>query len=184
MPCLPRGLAIAGSLLLTLTLAAGVAAQGWRPASVDVSDAEWIKRLDARLAPIHGKLADTVELVGTASDREADAYLVILQEQAVRGILVLDGLEPAPTCARDYMAAERVMFLQFGDLGDAWVQYRAGSQQAAAEVGALAQSAIHLLRQYGDTLRNATTCGVPAPEPSPVASHVPATTATPAQESE
>src|SRR5688572_21891113 len=105
MPCLPR---IAAALLAVLLLAAPVAAQGWRPAVESQTDAEWLTQLDARLAPVHGMLRDTLEIIGGATLPEQDAYLVIIQAQAAKGILILDAMEPAPACALDYMAIERV----------------------------------------------------------------------------
>lgn len=144
-----------------------VHAEGWRP-EVDIeTDAEWLTRLDKRLAPVHASLAANLELIGIAgTDAEVDAYVTLIQEQARKGIGILDSMEPARACSRDYFATERVLFLMFGDSVDAFRQFRAGSSQASAEVSALVPAAAYILSEYGDTIRADVTCEVAEPEPT------------------
>lgn len=155
--------------LLLLALAAPViAAPGWRTAPTVESDADWLARLDRRLVPIHGTIADTLALLNTVvmSDAEIDAYVTVLQEQAKRGIFVLDDMEPARLCAIDYAAVERTLFLLWGDAGDSWRAYRAGSGEAQAEVAAMIPAAAFLLGDYGQRVHDTSTCTPPPPKPT------------------
>ena len=159
---------LAAVLALTIAGAARAEHTGWRPdAKPELSDAEWLERLDARLAPVHGSLVDTLALVDGGSPAERDAYIVIIQEQAAKGIRILDELEPARACARDYVALERVMLLMWGDAADSYRQAQAGSSQAAGEVQALVPAAGYILREYADRVRLSTVCGTPEPAPTP-----------------
>lgn len=166
----------------TLALAVPAYGQGWRPeVAPEPTDAEWLSRLDAKLAPIHGTLSDTLALVDMGNEVERDAYIVIIQAQAAKGLTILDTAGVPPSCATDYVALERVMLLLFGDSADAWAQYRAGSSQAAGEVGSLVTAAVYFLNTYGDRLRLGA-CETPEPEPSALPSSAPSRTATPISE--
>jgi hypothetical protein len=176
------GTRVGGALLAILLLAAPVAAEGWRPAVESETDAEWLTTLDARLAPVHGTLNDTLALLGSGTEAERDAYVTIVQENAAKGLRILDLAEPAPACARDYVAVERVMFLMFGDTADAFRQFIAGSSQAGEDVNALGPAAVYMLGTYADTIRaDACATAIPVPTEGPM---TPAATATPTQTGE
>jgi hypothetical protein len=177
------GTRVSGALLAVLLLAAPVAAEGWRPElAPEPTDPEWLTQLDARLAPVHGTLNDTLALIGAGSEAERDAYIVIVQENAAKGLRILDLAEPAPACARDYVAVERVMFLMLGDTADAFRQFIAGSSQAGEDVNALGPAAVYMLGTYADTIRaDACATAMPVPTEGPMA--VPAT-ATPIETGE
>jgi hypothetical protein len=172
---------LALAVLLVMSVAVPAAAEGWRPPVRSETDAEWLTQMDARLAPIHGVLLDTLTLVGSGTETEADAYVTIIQENAIKGLRILDLAGDPPACAADYAALERAMFLMFGDTADAFRQFRAGSSQALDELNALAPAATYLLTTYGTTIRDATDCGEAEPEPTPEPSTGPARTATPTQ---
>lgn len=178
-----RALLVLAMVLALAALPLVAMAEGWRPAIPPrATDAEWLKRLDARLVPVHGSLIDTFELwTGVGPGAEEDAYTTLIQEAARRGIVVLDEVEPAPACARDYVALERTMMLLWGDFADAWRQFRAGSAQARQDALAMGPAALYMLQTYGDTIRATTVCETPEParSPTPLRTPTPVASATP-----